>query len=69
MFILKFLNDNKTKITGLLLLLISYFQANPTFASLMGARAFEVTVMVFGAIVLVLGFINPQTPKPPTEGS
>jgi hypothetical protein len=64
---LKFLNDHKTKIIGLSVVLISYFQlpANQAaIAALVSPAAMALIGMLLGAAAVVCGFLNAPDDKP-----
>lgn len=62
---LSFLNANKTKLIGVVLVALSYIQTNPALKDLISEKAYAWTMLIVGLLVIVFGFLN--NPAPPTE--
>lgn len=63
-----FLNRNKTKITGALLVVIGSLQANAEFMqSLLTPKQYAMFTIAAGMFVALLGFLN--NPKPTDSGT
>lgn len=57
--VLRFLNANKTKLSGALLSLLAFLQANGDLVTtLFGPKAFAWIVFASGAVFTVYGFLN-----------
>lgn len=52
------LNSHKTKLTGAILVTLSYIQTNPALKDLMSAKAYAWTIFFVGMFVIFLGFLN-----------
>lgn len=63
-----FLWNNKTKLTGAIVAVLSFVQANPSLRNLLTESAYNWTMFIIGCVVIFFGFLNSNTPpQPPTE--
>lgn len=58
MWLLTFLNANKTKVLGLAIITVSFIQADAGLVDLLGPVAFAWTMRVCGLLALWFGFLN-----------
>jgi hypothetical protein len=52
------INANKTKLLGVLIIIVSFIQADAGLVDLIGATAYAWTMRVCGLLALIFGFLN-----------
>lgn len=65
---LSFLNANKTKLIGVVLVALSYVQTNPALKDLVSDKTYAWTMLIVGLLVIVFGFLN-NPPAPPSAST
>lgn len=55
---LTFLNANKTKILGVLIIIVTFIQQDDGLLELIGEGAYNWTIRAAGLLALIFGFLN-----------
>lgn len=64
-----FLDKYKTRISGYVLVFVSFFQAQPAlWQDLVSDKAFAVITLAIGVVVALIGHSNASRQPPPTGG-